>query len=85
MTSGQVLHIDDLDLIIELPDSSDTPWWIVGKDQNVYWKRCNVIIVEKDSEEKNKETPLKQCNGQGTVPPDIELYMSGQGGRVKER
>lgn len=57
----------------------------MGRDQTVYWKGCNVIIVEKDSEGKNKETPLHQRNGQGKVPSGIELYLSGSGGRVKEK
>jgi hypothetical protein len=63
---------------------TNTPKWVVGKGQCVYWKECNVIVVEKDSEGGNKETSLHRCNGQGTVPSGTELYLSGSRGKVKE-
>ncbi len=64
---------------------ANTPKWVVGKGQCVYWKGCNVTIIQKDSEGDSKETPLYLRDGQGTVPEGIELYLSGEGGKVKEK
>jgi len=63
---------------------TNTPKWVVGRGQCVYWKGCNVTVVQKDSDGESKETPLSQRDGQGTVPSGTELYLSGSGGKVKE-
>ncbi len=63
----------------------NTPKWVIGKGQCVYWKECNIIVVEKDSEGGNKETPLNQRNSQGMVPLGTELYLSSSRGKVKEK
>jgi len=74
----------DLDENIDFTKGfAKTPQWIVGRGQYVYWKECNVISVEKDSEGVDQETKQPR-NGQGTVPSGTELYLSGNGGKVKE-
>jgi len=76
----------DLDKSIDFEEvKSNTPKWVVGKGQCVYWKGCSVTVIQKDSEGGSKETPLPRRDGQGTVPSGIELYLSGSGGKVKEQ
>jgi hypothetical protein len=85
LTYCQAFIPSNLDSNIVFPDEPNTPRWVVGRGQNVYWKECNVIVVGKDNEGQYKETHLPYRNGQGTVPMGIELYLSGTGGRVKEQ
>jgi len=54
-----------------------------GKDRMVYWRGCNVTVYEKDSEGKEKTTPLVgQPDGQGLLPVGTELYITD--GKWKE-
>jgi hypothetical protein len=56
---------------------------ITGNGQMIYWKGCNVSVIEKDSEGKDKSTPLHgMSDGQGIVEVGIELYITY--GKVKE-
>lgn len=85
LTCSSAFEPSDLDANIDFEKvASNTPKWVVGSGQCVYWKGCSVTVIQKDNEGGSKETPLYQRDGQGTVPSGIELYMSGSGGKVKE-
>jgi len=72
-----------LDSTIDFPEKLNTPRWVYGRGQNVYWKQCCISVVEKDSEG-NKTTTVtyEKSDGKGTVPMGTELYFSE--GKVKE-
>lgn len=49
----------------------------------VYWKGCNVTVLEKDSRGGEKKRPLYGVpNGQGRLPPGSDLYITK--GKVKK-
>lgn len=56
---------------------------ITGRGQMVYWKGCNVSVIEKDSEGKELTRRLAGMpDGQGVVESGTELYITD--GKVKE-
>lgn len=56
---------------------------ITGRGQMVYWKGCNVTVYEKDGEGNEQTRKLVGMrDGQGTVPSNVELYITD--GKVKE-
>ena len=56
---------------------------IAGHGQMIYWKGCNVSVIEKDSEGEEKATPLHgMSDGQGVVGVGIKLYITY--GKVKQ-
>lgn len=56
---------------------------ITGRGQMVYWKGCNVTVLEKDGEGKEKFRKLVSMpNGQGRVESGTKLYVTD--GKVKE-
>jgi len=63
---------------------TNTPTWIIGRGQYIYWKDCKIIAVEKNSEGGEKETKFPLCDGESLVPSGTELYLSGHGGKMKE-
>jgi len=78
---------EDLDPTIDFTtrDAENTPKWIEGKGQRVYWRDCYGTAYEKDNRGKRGEgTSLQKRNGQGTVPSNVELYFAGEGGKLKE-
>jgi len=71
------------DSTIDFPENPNTPRWVYGRGQNVYWKQCSISVVEKDSEGNKKTTmTYEKSDGKGTVPTGTELYFSE--GKVKE-
>jgi len=56
---------------------------ITGRGQMVYWKGCNVSVVEKDSEGKEQiRLLIGKPDGQGLLQFGTELYITL--GKVKE-
>jgi hypothetical protein len=56
---------------------------ITGRGQMVYWKGCNVTVLEKDSEGKEQYRKLVGMrDGQGRAEFGIKLYVTD--GKVKE-
>lgn len=56
---------------------------ITGRGQMVYWKGCNVTVLEKDDEGKERFRKLVSMpNGQGRVESGTKLYVTD--GKVKE-
>jgi len=50
---------------------------IPGKGQMVYWKGCNVTVLEKDSLGKDQARKLVGMpDGQGIVPSGTKLYVT---------
>ncbi|KAI0438941.1 hypothetical protein F4803DRAFT_533189 [Xylaria telfairii] len=72
-----------LDPSISFDNARPTPRWIVGKGQRVYWRRCFIRVYTATNRlpaQENTET----CDGQAVVPQGTELFLGGEGGRVKE-
>jgi len=56
---------------------------ITGKGTMIYWRGCNVSVIEKDDEGKEHTTPLYSWpNGQGVAAAGTKLYIVN--GEVKE-
>jgi len=56
---------------------------ITGNGQMVYWKGCNVTVIEKESGGEEKRRPLYNVrDGQGRLPLGSKLYVTH--GMVKE-
>jgi len=72
---------------IDWNNSKDTPAWIEGKGQRIYWKEAIVSIADKEG---GGGTALdeKFQTGWGYVAEGTELYISGKPGakpgKVKE-
>ncbi|OAT00074.1 uncharacterized protein BDCG_16455 [Blastomyces dermatitidis ER-3] len=56
---------------------------IIGRGQMVYWKGCNVTVLEKDSAGEERFRKLVGMpDGQGQVESGTKLYVTD--GKVKE-
>jgi hypothetical protein len=56
---------------------------IAGKGKMIYWRGCNVSVIEMDNEGKESTMPLRGMpNGQGVAAPGTKLYIVN--GEVKE-
>jgi hypothetical protein len=56
---------------------------ITGRGQTVYWKECNVSVIEKDSEGKEQTRRLEDMpDGEGVVNAGTKLYITD--GKVTE-
>jgi len=73
---------EDLDPSIDFSthDTANTPQWIEGKGQRVYWRDCSVTVFENRGEGR----VLDEREGQGMVPSNVELYFAGEGGKIKQ-
>lgn len=61
----------------DFPDKPNTPQWVYGRDQNVYWKQCKLSVVEKNKDGSKETTNTHNtCDGEGKVPYGTELYFS---------
>ncbi|KAI0469217.1 hypothetical protein F4859DRAFT_137697 [Xylaria cf. heliscus] len=72
-----------LDPGITFDNAHKTPYWIVGRGQKIYWRRCFIQIVTTTNEvvaPGNTET----SDGQAVVPQGTVLFLGGDDGRVKE-
>ncbi|KAH8160819.1 hypothetical protein CIB48_g7428 [Xylaria polymorpha] len=82
-SAGVSLQPQRLDPGISFDDARPTPKWIIGKGQKIYWRRCFIRVyttTNRLSAQQNTET----CDGQAVVPQGTELFLGGEGGRVKE-
>jgi hypothetical protein len=66
-------------------DGKNTPQYIEGRGQRVYWTNCYVTAYEID-DKGNKGEPIEipEREGEATVQGNIELYFGGVGGKMKE-
>jgi len=67
----------------DFPTRPNTPLWVYGRGQYVYWEQCNVSVLEKDSNGVKVTTKTyDKSDGKGVVPHGTELYLTG--GKVIE-
>jgi hypothetical protein len=80
----QAFEVKPLDHAVDfdsVPDNRVT--MIVGKNQMVFWKGCNVTVYEMDSEGRQQIRYLEGVpDGQGVVGTGVKLYITK--GKVKE-
>ncbi|KAF1979387.1 hypothetical protein BU23DRAFT_549390 [Bimuria novae-zelandiae CBS 107.79] len=73
-----------LDSPVDFPEKANTPLWVYGRDQMVYWEQCYVSVIEKDGDgNKSTTATYEKSDGKAMVPTGTELYFSG--GKVKEK
>ncbi|KAI0976373.1 hypothetical protein F4678DRAFT_222844 [Xylaria arbuscula] len=74
--------LHELDPEISFDDAQPTPRWIVGKNQQIYW-RCCFIRVYTNTNKHLAQASCEICDGQCIVPEGKELFLGGEGGYVK--
>ncbi|RAH84392.1 hypothetical protein BO86DRAFT_242401 [Aspergillus japonicus CBS 114.51] len=83
-TRQMVFEVSSLDNDVDfdaVPQNRVT--MIVGRDQTVFWKGCNVTVYDTDSEGKQQITFLESMpDGQMVVRNGVKLYITQ--GKVKE-
>jgi hypothetical protein len=80
----QAFEVAELDKKIDFEKApANVATMVIGWDQMVYWKGCNVTVYEKDSEGKEQTTKLPDWpNGQMRLRSGTELYITQ--GKFKE-
>lgn len=79
----QPFQIEPLDTPVNFDEALASPQWVTGAGQKIFWSKCAVTVYEKG----DRTTPTERynvCTGKGTVERGIELWLTGQGGRVKK-
>ncbi|KAH6953738.1 hypothetical protein BKA56DRAFT_240236 [Ilyonectria sp. MPI-CAGE-AT-0026] len=67
-----------------LAGSSNTPKWIEGAGQMVFWSSCDVTLNERQGDKWVGVDELDR-DGEGSLPRGWALYCTGDQGKVKER
>ncbi|KAK5637550.1 hypothetical protein RRF57_013265 [Xylaria bambusicola] len=74
--------LEELDPTLTFDDAQPTPVWIVGKNQQIHWRRC-FIRVYTTTNKQFAQANCEICDGQCTVPEGKELFLGGHDGYVK--
>ncbi|KAI1281830.1 hypothetical protein F5Y07DRAFT_395680 [Xylaria sp. FL0933] len=74
--------LEELDPRLTFDDAQPTPVWIVGKNQQIYWRSC-FIRVYTTTNKQFAQANCEICDGQCTVPEGKELFLGGPDGYVK--
>ncbi|KAI0432835.1 hypothetical protein F5Y09DRAFT_300532 [Xylaria sp. FL1042] len=74
--------IHELDSTITFDDAQSTPCWVVGDNQQIFWRSC-FMRVYTDMNKQLAQASCETCDGQCIVPKGKELFLGGDGGYVK--
>jgi hypothetical protein len=81
---SQAFVAQPLDLTIDFTNADKSRIRLItGKGKMIYWRGCNVSVIETDNEGKESTMPLYGMpNGQGVAAAGTKLYIVN--GEVKE-
>ncbi|KAK5632418.1 hypothetical protein RRF57_008132 [Xylaria bambusicola] len=82
LTYSKPFALHPLDLEVVFDDAQPTPCWIIGKNQQIYWRRC-FMRVYSNTNKYFAQASCEICDGQCIVPEGKELFLGGKGGYVK--
>ncbi|KAI0399060.1 hypothetical protein F4802DRAFT_591141 [Xylaria palmicola] len=74
-----VLYELDPDILFD--EARPTPMWVVGRNQQIYWRHC-FIRVYTNTNKQFAQASCETCDGQCTVPEGKELFLGGEGGHI---